>query len=112
MRRAVPKTVTYIVLAGLSFLILLPFAWMLISSLKTNQQLFTYPHQMVGMAPTYRQLHAFALSLIPFWSQLGQYRFLVRFDGCGYRSFLQVPLLTASPGWGLAEVGGRSSAYF
>ena len=75
MRRAVPKTVTYIVLAALSFLILLPFAWMLISSLKTNQQLFTIPIKW-WVWPLHFDNYTHALSLIPFWSQLGNTVFL------------------------------------
>ncbi len=75
VRRAVPKTVTYIVLAALSFLILLPFAWMLISSLKTNQQLFTIPIKW-WVWPLHFDNYTHALSLIPFWSQLGNTVFL------------------------------------
>ena len=70
LRRAVPKTVTYIVLAALSSLILLPFAWMLISSVKTNQQLFTIPIKW-WVWPLHIDNYTHALSLIPFWSQLG-----------------------------------------
>ena len=74
-RRVVPKTMTYIVLAALSFLILLPFAWMLISSVKTNQQLFTIPIKW-WVWPLHFDNYIQALSLIPFWSQLGNTVFL------------------------------------
>lgn len=74
-RRALPKAVTYIVLSALSFLVLLPFAWMLISSLKTNQQLFTIPIKWF-VWPLHFDNYSQALSLIPFWSQLGNTVFL------------------------------------
>jgi multiple sugar transport system permease protein len=74
-RRALPKAVTYVVLAALSFLVLLPFAWMLISSLKTNQQLFTIPITWF-VWPLHFGNYSQALSLIPFWSQLGNTVFL------------------------------------
>jgi multiple sugar transport system permease protein len=74
-RRVVPKTLTYIVLGTLSFLILLPFAWMVISSLKTNQQLFTVPIKW-WVWPLHFDNYSRALSLIPFWSQLGNTIFL------------------------------------
>ena len=74
-RRVVPKTTTYIVLGALSFLILLPFAWMLLSSVKTNQQLFTIPIKW-WVWPLHFDNYTHALSLIPFWSQLGNTIFL------------------------------------
>jgi len=74
-RRAVPKTATYIVLGALSFLVLLPFAWMLLSSVKTNQQLFTIPIKW-WVWPLHLDNYTQALSLIPFWSQLGNTVFL------------------------------------
>ncbi len=61
--------------ATLSLLILLPFAWMLISSLKTNQQLFTIPIKW-WVWPLHFDNYSRALSLIPFWSQLGNTVFL------------------------------------
>ena len=74
-RRAVPKTATYAVLGALSFLVLLPFAWMLLSSVKTNQQLFTIPIKW-RVWPLHLDNYSQALSLIPFWSQLGNTVFL------------------------------------
>ncbi len=74
-RRTLPKAVTYVVLSALSFLVLLPFAWMLISSLKTNQQLFTIPIKWF-VWPLHFDNYSQALSLIPFWSQLGNTVFL------------------------------------
>jgi ABC-type glycerol-3-phosphate transport system permease component len=69
VRRATGRTVALLVLAGLSVLVLLPFAWMLVSSLKTNQQLFTVPVQWF-VWPLHLSNYSNALSLIPFWSQL------------------------------------------
>jgi multiple sugar transport system permease protein len=74
-RRAVPKTATYVVLSALSVLILLPFAWMLLSSVKTNAQLFTIPVTW-WVWPLHLDNYSQALSLIPFWSQLGNTIFL------------------------------------
>jgi multiple sugar transport system permease protein len=74
-RRAIPKTATYVVLGGLSVLILLPFAWMLLSSVKTNAQLFTIPVTW-WVWPLHLDNYSQALSLIPFWSQLGNTIFL------------------------------------
>ena len=69
-RRIAPKTVAYAVLGGLSVLILMPFAWMLLSSVKTNAQLFTTPITWL-VWPLHLDNYSQALSLIPFWSQLG-----------------------------------------
>ena len=74
-RRVAPKTITYLVLGTLSFLILLPFAWMLLSSVKTNAQLFTIPVKW-WVWPLHLDNYTQALSLIPFWSQLGNTIFL------------------------------------
>jgi multiple sugar transport system permease protein len=74
-RRVAPKTVAYLVLGTLSFLVLLPFAWMLLSSVKTNAQLFTIPVKW-WVWPLHLDNYTQALSLIPFWSQLGNTVFL------------------------------------
>jgi multiple sugar transport system permease protein len=74
-RKVAPKAVAYIVLVGLSILILLPFVWMLISSLKTNQQLFSIPIKW-WVWPLHWDNYSQALSLIPFWSQLRNTVFL------------------------------------
>lgn len=66
---AIQKFAAYVVLAGLSALMLLPFAWMLISSVKTNSQLFVTPVQW-WVWPLHLDNYRNALSLIPFWSQL------------------------------------------
>ncbi len=74
-RRVAPKTAAYLVLGVLSVLILLPFAWMLLSSVKTNAQLFTIPITW-WVWPLHLDNYSQALSLIPFWSQLGNTIFL------------------------------------
>jgi multiple sugar transport system permease protein len=66
---AVQKFTAYSVLAGLSALMLLPFAWMLLSSVKTNSQLFTTPISW-WVWPLHLDNYTEALRLIPFWSQL------------------------------------------
>jgi multiple sugar transport system permease protein len=66
---AVHKFVIYVVLAGLSALMLLPFAWMLLSSVKTNSQLFATPISW-WVWPLHLDNYSQALALIPFWSQL------------------------------------------
>jgi multiple sugar transport system permease protein len=63
------KFVIFAVLAGLSALMLLPFAWMLLSSVKTNSQLFTTPIRW-WVWPLHLDNYRQALRLIPFWSQL------------------------------------------
>lgn len=75
LRRAASRTVSYVVLIGLCALVLLPFLWMLISSVKTNQQLFTTPITW-WVWPLQLGNFSKALSLIPFWSQLGNTVFL------------------------------------
>ena len=66
---AVHKFVVYVVLAGLSALMLLPFAWMLLSSVKTNSQLFATPISW-WVWPLHLDNYSQALALIPFWAQL------------------------------------------
>jgi multiple sugar transport system permease protein len=63
------KFVLYVVLGALSALMLLPFAWMLLSSVKTNSQLFATPISW-WVWPLRLDNYARALDLIPFWSQL------------------------------------------
>lgn len=65
----VGKVTAYVVLIALSVLVLMPFVWMLLSSVKTNQQLFTIPI-IWWVWPLQLENYAKALSLIPFWSQL------------------------------------------
>jgi multiple sugar transport system permease protein len=72
---AVHKFAAYVVLAGLSALMLLPFAWMLLSSVKTNSQLFTTPISW-WVWPLHLDNYTQALDLIPFWSQLRNTVFL------------------------------------
>lgn len=59
----------YVVLVGLSMVVTMPFFWMLLSSLKTNQQLFSLPVRW-WIWPLHFENYAHALSLIPFWAQL------------------------------------------
>jgi multiple sugar transport system permease protein len=66
---AIHKFALYVVLAGLSTLMLLPFVWMLLSSVKTNSQLFTTPISW-WVWPLHLDNYSQALALIPFWSQL------------------------------------------
>jgi multiple sugar transport system permease protein len=100
-RRVVPKTTTYIVLGALSFLILLPFAWMLLSSVKTNQQLFTIPIKW-WVWPLHLDNYTHALSLIPFWSQLGNTIFL------SVTTVIGTVLSCSFVAYGLARVDGAS----
>jgi ABC-type glycerol-3-phosphate transport system permease component len=69
VRRRAGRTLGFTVLAGLSLLVLMPFAWMLLSSVKTDQQLFTVPIRW-WVWPLHLDNYRRALSLIPFWSQL------------------------------------------
>jgi multiple sugar transport system permease protein len=63
------KFAIYVVLAALSALMLLPFVWMLLSSVKTNSQLFATPVSW-WVWPLHLDNYRHALDLIPFWSQL------------------------------------------
>lgn len=60
----------YLILIGLSIVVMMPFFWMLISSLKTNGQLFSLPIRW-WVWPLHFDNYAHALALIPFWAQLG-----------------------------------------
>ena len=53
-RRAMPKRRHISCWEGLSVLILMPFAWMLISSRQDQPAVVHYPHQVVGVASTSR----------------------------------------------------------
>lgn len=64
------KLVFYVILIGLSIVILIPFVWMAMSSLKTDHQLFSLPVRW-WVWPLHFDNYARALSLIPFWAQLG-----------------------------------------
>lgn len=70
LRKVTSQSASYAVLLATSALVLLPFYWMALSSVKTNQQLFTTPvHWWVW--PLHVSNYSQALSLIPFWRQLG-----------------------------------------
>jgi len=67
--QGVLKAATLALLILLSLVVLMPFVWMVLSSLKTNQQLFSVPvHWWVW--PWHFGNYPRALSSIPFWSQL------------------------------------------
>src|SRR5699024_4084105 len=46
-RRTVGRTVLYVVMIAAAVAIMVPFVWMVISSLKTNNQVFTIPIQWI-----------------------------------------------------------------
>ncbi|WP_129669047.1 carbohydrate ABC transporter permease [Phytoactinopolyspora endophytica] len=46
-RRLVRKTLTYVVMTAAALLVLVPFAWMISSSLKRNNEVFTVPIQWI-----------------------------------------------------------------
>lgn len=82
VRRVASQSVSYTVLLAISALVILPFYWMAISSVKTNQQLFTTPvHWWVW--PLHLSNYSRALSLIPFWHQLGNTVMLSAFTVVG-----------------------------
>ena len=43
LRPLLAKVLIYILLIGISLIMLIPFAWMLTSSFKMNKDVFTYP---------------------------------------------------------------------
>jgi multiple sugar transport system permease protein len=63
------KLPLYLVLVGLCLLVMMPFFWMLLSSLKTNAQLFSLPVRW-WVWPLHFDNYTRALSLIPFFAQL------------------------------------------
>jgi multiple sugar transport system permease protein len=99
---ATQKFIVYVVLAALSALMLLPFAWMLLSSVKTNAQLFTTPISW-WVWPLRLDNYAQALSLIPFWAQLRNTVMLSVLTAIG------TVLSSSFTAYGLAKVnwGGR-----
>lgn len=82
MRRWIRKIPFYIVLIGLSGLVVLPFFWMVISSLKTNQQLFSLPVKW-WVWPLQFHNYSDALLRIPFFSQLQNTAMLAAFTVVG-----------------------------
>ena len=69
-RKVTSQSAAYAVLAVTSTVVLLPFYWMVLSSVKTNSQLFTTPVKW-WVWPLHLGNYSQALSLIPFWQQLG-----------------------------------------
>jgi multiple sugar transport system permease protein len=63
------KLPLYLVLVGLCLLVMMPFFWMVLSSLKTNAQLFSLPVRW-WVWPLHFDNYTRALSLIPFFAQL------------------------------------------
>ncbi|MAS38011.1 MAG: sugar ABC transporter ATP-binding protein [Anaerolineaceae bacterium] len=47
VRHLIKMTLIYLVLAVLAFIILIPFAWMLSTALKTREQIFTWPIEWI-----------------------------------------------------------------
>lgn len=82
MRRWIRKIPFYIVLIGLSGLVVLPFFWMVISSLKTNQQLFSLPVKW-WVWPLQFHNYSDALLRIPFFAQLRNTAMLAAFTVVG-----------------------------
>jgi multiple sugar transport system permease protein len=53
-KKAIVKTTLYILLAIIAVAMLIPFAWMLSSSLKLNKDVFTFPMQWIPAAPRWQ----------------------------------------------------------
>ena len=53
---ALKRTAYWLVMAGLGFVFLAPFVWMLLASLKTNAQLFAFPPRFFPDPPQVEQL--------------------------------------------------------
>lgn len=80
--RGASQSTSYALLLATSALVLLPFYWMVLSSVKTNHQLFTTPVQW-WVWPLHLSNYSRALSLIPFWRQLGNTVMLSAFTVVG-----------------------------
>lgn len=53
MNRRIGKTIIYIILFLLAFLMLVPFVWMITASLKLNKDIFVIPYQWFGYEPRF-----------------------------------------------------------
>ena len=66
VRAAVRAAIAYLLLAVAAYLITIPFAWMLSTSLKGSRQIFTWPIQWMPRPIAWRN-YPEALSVRPFW---------------------------------------------
>jgi ABC-type glycerol-3-phosphate transport system permease component len=73
--RQVRATLSWLALAALAALFLLPFLWMVSTSLKADRQVFAYPPQWVPH-PAHPENYPISLSAFPFWRYLGNTLFL------------------------------------
>ncbi|HAT01694.1 MAG TPA: sugar ABC transporter ATP-binding protein [Oribacterium sp.] len=53
VNRRIGKTIIYIILFLLAFLMLVPFVWMITASLKLNKDIFVIPYQWIGYEPRF-----------------------------------------------------------
>jgi len=65
-RRAVNRALVYLTLAAAAYLVMIPFAWMLSTSLKESRQIFTWPIEWIPR-PIVWSNYPEALALRPFW---------------------------------------------
>lgn len=65
-RRAIKMTMVYLVLAIAAFVIMIPLAWMLSTSLKNSKQIFTWPIEWMPKPIVWRN-YPEALAARPFW---------------------------------------------
>ncbi|MDY2655241.1 MAG: carbohydrate ABC transporter permease [Eisenbergiella porci] len=62
--------IIYILLIGMSLLMLIPFVWMLSSSVKLDKDVFTFPIQWIPQAPRWR-------NYIDIWSKIPLFTFVI-----------------------------------
>ena len=68
-RNSLIGTITYLLLIGIACFMLLPFAWMLSSSLKLNKDVFTFPMQWIPKEPRWANYHTI-------WTRIPLIRFI------------------------------------
>ena len=71
-KRKITKFILYIILIGMSCIMLIPFIWMISSSLKLDKDVFTFPIQWVPQNPRWE-------NYIDIWKRIPLASFVVPF---------------------------------
>jgi multiple sugar transport system permease protein len=106
-KKIISNTIIYIILTVLGFFFLLPFFWMLSTSLKTDQQLFVFPQVWIPN-PIQWSNYAGAVTTIPFFRYMLNTFFVAFMDVLG--TVIACPLVA----YGLSRIEwkGREILFF
>jgi multiple sugar transport system permease protein len=106
-KKIISNTIIYIILTVLGFFFLLPFFWMLSTSLKTDQQLFVFPQVWIPN-PIQWSNYAGAVTTIPFFRYMLNTFFVAFMDVLG--TVIACPLVA----YGLSRIEwkGREVLFF